>query len=55
MKKQQEVFYDDDGKVLDLSGPALRKQDALESKKTKKVEKSDEAKPLKKAPKEPEK
>jgi len=38
MEKQEEIFYDDDGKVLDLSGPALRKQDALEAKEPKKVE-----------------
>jgi len=31
MKKQK--FYDEHGNELDLSGPALRKQDELEAKK----------------------
>jgi len=39
MSKTKEVFYDDEGKVLDLSGSALRKQDALEAKKSKKDKK----------------
>lgn len=39
MDKVKEIFYDEKGKVLDLSGPALRKQDALEAKKAKKAKK----------------
>lgn len=39
MKKIKEIFYDENGKELDLSGPALRKQDALEAKKVKKPSK----------------
>lgn len=40
MTKIKETFYDENGKELDLSGTALRKQDALEVKKPKKSSKN---------------
>jgi len=36
MSKIKEIFYDENGKELDLSGLTLRKQDALEVKEGKK-------------------
>lgn len=35
MNNPTEKFYDEEGNELDLSGEALRKQDALEAKKPK--------------------
>ena len=46
MIKPKEIFYDDEGKVVDLSGTALTKADLLERKKLKKAKKKVPFNPL---------